>query len=113
MRRRIGGDFLGRSFGNNLSPPTGPTFRTEVDNPVCGLDDVQVVLDDDDGVAVIAQTLQYVQKLLDIVEVQAGRGLVQDVQGFACVPFGQLLGQLDPLCFAPPDRVTALWPRRM
>ena len=34
---------------------TGATFGAEVDHPVGGLDDVQVVLDDDDGVAGVAQ----------------------------------------------------------
>ena len=33
-------------------------FRAHVHKLVCGLDDVEVVLDDDDGVAVVAQALQ-------------------------------------------------------
>jgi len=36
-------------------------FRAEIDDPVGGLDDVEVVLDDDDGVAVIAQPVQHRQ----------------------------------------------------
>jgi len=35
------------------------------------------VLDDDDGIAVIAQAVQYRQQLRDIVEVQAGGGFIQ------------------------------------
>ena len=36
-------------------------FRAHVHKPVCGLDDVEVVLDDDDGVAVVAQALEHLE----------------------------------------------------
>jgi hypothetical protein len=35
--------------------------------------------------------MQYVQQLLDVVEVKAGGRLVQYVQGFAGIALGQLL----------------------
>jgi hypothetical protein len=38
--------------------PACAAFRPEIDDPVSGLDDVEVVLDDDDGIAVIAQAVQ-------------------------------------------------------
>jgi hypothetical protein len=47
-----------------------------VDNPVRGFDDIEIVLNDDDGVAVVAQAMQYDEQLLYIVKVQTGGGFV-------------------------------------
>ncbi len=58
-----------------------------------------MAITDDDGVTCICQAVQHVQQLLDVGEVQAGGGLVQDVQGVAAGRFAQLGGQLDPLGF--------------
>jgi hypothetical protein len=61
---------------------------------------------------VVAQAVQHREQLLDVVEVQAGGGLVEDVQGAAGVALGQFRASLTR-CASPPDRVVALWPRRM
>ena len=50
-----------RRTGDHDLATADAAFRTEVDDPVGGLDDVEVVLDDDDGVAVITQPVQYRQ----------------------------------------------------
>ena len=55
-------------------------FRAKIDNPVRGFNHVQVMLDDHDGVALIAQLMQHVQQLLDISKVQTGGRLIQDIQ---------------------------------
>jgi diacylglycerol O-acyltransferase / wax synthase len=52
----------------------------EVDDPVGGLDDVEVVLDHDDRVALVDQAVQHVEQLADVVEVQPGGRLVEDVE---------------------------------
>ena len=79
---------------------TGAPLRPQIDDPVCGFDDVQIVLDDDDGVAAIPQLVQYLEQLLDVVEVQPCGGLVQDVEGLPGIPLGELARQLDPLRLA-------------
>ena len=79
---------------------TGAAFRPHVDDPVCGLDYVQVVLDHDDGVAGVAQLVQHPQQQFDIGEVQAGGRLVKDVEGSAGVAFAQLQRQFDALGLA-------------
>ena len=53
--------------------------RGQVDDPVGVLDDVEVVLDDDDGVALVDEALEHVEELADVLEVQTGRRLVEDV----------------------------------
>ncbi|MNJ81959.1 hypothetical protein D3C77_810540 [compost metagenome] len=55
------------------------------------------MLDHDDRVAVVAQSMQYIEQLLDVREVQTGGWLVEDVQGLAGIALGQLAGQFHPL----------------
>src|SRR5678815_652098 len=49
-------------------------FGAQVDHPVGGLDDFEVVLDDDNRVAAFNQFVKDFKQLRNIVEVQAGRG---------------------------------------
>ena len=63
------------------------------------LDDVEIVFDDDDGIAAIAQAMQYAEQLFDVMEVQAGRRLVEDIQRVTRVAFRQFFRKLDALCF--------------
>jgi hypothetical protein len=48
-------------------------FGAEIDDPVGGLDDFEIVLDDEHRVAGLDQRVQYVEELADIVEMQPGR----------------------------------------
>ena len=81
-----------------------PALRTQVDEPVGGLDDVEVVLDHDDGVAAVDQPVQHVEQPLDVGEVQAGRRLVEDVERPPGRGLGQLGGELDALRLAARER---------
>ena len=82
----------------------GAAFGAEVDDPVRGLDDVEVVLDHDHRVAVVAQPVQHGQQQLDVVEVQAGRRLVEDVERAPGVALGQLERELHALRLAAGER---------
>jgi hypothetical protein len=75
-------------------------FGAHVDEPVGALDDVQIVLDHEDRVAQVGQAIEHIQKVLDVGEVQAGRGLIEDVERVAGGVFAELRGQLDALGFA-------------
>ncbi len=86
------------------SPPADSGLRAKVDHPVGRLDDFQVVLDHNDGVAQIGQAVDHVQKLAHVVEVQAGGGLVEDVERLPGIRPRQLGGQLDALSFAAGER---------
>lgn len=98
---------LRRTRHQNTATTSAP-FRAQINDPVRGFDDVQVVLDDDDGVAPIPQLVQYLEQLLDIVEVQPRGRFVQDVEGLASVPLGELPRQLDPLRLAARERGSGL-----
>ena len=73
---------LGRALGDDLAAARA-ALRPEVDDPVGRLDDVEVVLDDDDRVAGLDEPVEHLEQLLDVGEVEAGRRLVEDVQGLA------------------------------
>ncbi len=93
------GDELGRALGDDAAA-TLAAFGAEVDDPVSLLDDVEVVLDDEHGVAEIDEALQDVEELSDVIEVQTGGGLVEDVERAAGLALGKLASQLDALGFA-------------
>ena len=79
-------------------------FGTEIDDPVRRLDHVEVVLDHDDRIALVDESVDDLQQLANVVEVKARRGLVEDVERSAGGAFGQLLGEFDALCFAAGER---------
>ncbi len=69
----------GSAFGDQLAAAVA-AFRTQVDQPVGDLDDVQVMLDDQHRVAGIHQALKDLDQLVHVGGMQADRGLVQHVQ---------------------------------
>src|SRR3990170_43337 len=91
--------FFGGALGDDVAAGVA-AFGAEVEDPVGGFDDVGVVLDDDDSVAEVGEAVEDAEELLDVVEVQAGGGLVEDVEGAAGLAAGELAGQLDALGFA-------------
>jgi len=70
------GHLLGRPLGDDIAALLA-ALGPEVDHVIGGLDHVRVVLDDDHGVAQLDESVQHVEQLLDVCEVQAGGGLVE------------------------------------
>ncbi len=79
--RRLG-DLLRRALGDDGAALVA-ALGTEVDDPVGRLDHVEVVLNDDDRVALLDQTAQNLQQTPRVLEVQPRRRLVEDVEGVA------------------------------
>src|SRR5882724_2255956 len=92
-------DEFGRALGDNAAAAFA-AFGPEVDDPVGLFDDVEMVLDDEHGVAEINEALQDVEELSNVVEVQAGGGLVENVERAAGLAFRKLTRELDALGFA-------------
>ena len=67
---------------------------------VGSLDDVQVVLHDDHGIALVHQTVEHAEQDTDVLEVQTRGGLVQNVQGAARIALGKFGGQFHSLALA-------------
>jgi len=75
-------------------------FRADIDDPVGGLDDLQIMLDHHHGVALVDERVQHLEQLAHVFEVQPGGGLVQNIQRAAGGAPGKLLRKLDALGFA-------------
>src|SRR5436190_21546521 len=103
VARRVGGDVFGRYDCDDLAA-AGSAFGAHVDDPVGGLDDVEVVLDDDDSVAGVAQLVQYLEQQIDVGEMQPGRRFVEDVQRAAGVALAEFERELDALRLAARQR---------
>ena len=71
---------LFRCAGRDDATAVLAPFGTQVDHVVGRLDDVEVVLDHEQGVPRLEQLAERGEQLRDVVEVQPGRRLVQDVQ---------------------------------
>src|SRR5258708_6443618 len=67
------------SLGYNLATAVAP-FGSHVDHPIGAAYDVKVMLDDQDAAAVLDQALEGGQQFGDVVEVQAGGRLVENVE---------------------------------
>jgi len=88
-----------------LAPASGPIF----DEPIGGLEDVEIVLDDDDAVATVDERLEDDQEAFDVVAVEAGRGFVEEKQ---CTRAVRGLGTVDRASCPSNDPNTALVRRR-
>ena len=78
-RLRIPGDLLWCAARDDAAAG-GTALRPKIDQMVGAADDVQVVFDDDDGVALIHELVEHVEQLAGVLEVQAGGRLVEDVE---------------------------------
>ena len=75
-------------------------LRTQVDDPVRGLDHVELMFDHHHSVAQIHKAVQHVEQLTHVLEMQTGGRLIQNVQRFPGLPPAQLARELDALGFA-------------
>ena len=115
--RWVGGDLFGGAGGYDLAAAAA-AFGAHVDDPVGGFDDVEIVLDDEQRAAAVDELAEGGEELGDVVEVEAGGGLVEDVEGaaagFGCrfvggaagdgARGGEVRGELDALGFAAGER---------
>src|SRR5882757_6500711 len=78
----VGGDLFGGAGGDDLAA-AATALGAHVDDPVGGFDDVEIVLDDEEGAAAFDELAEGGEEFGYIVEVEAGGGLVEDVKGAA------------------------------
>ena len=99
---------VGRGPGGDDPPALVAGARTHVDDVIAAGGDAHVVLNADDGVALVDEPVQHAEEQAHVLEVQAGRRLVEDVQRATGVALAQLRGQLDALRLAAGERRRAL-----
>ena len=102
-RRVLVAQLLGGSEAEDLSAP-GSALGPEVDQVVGGLDELEVVLDHEDGVPLVDQPLEGPHQPPHVLHVQPRRGLVQKEQGLTLGSLRQVGHQLDALGFPPGER---------
>ena len=86
-------------------------FRAKVEDPVGGFDDVKVVLDHQQRVAGIHESLEDGEEILDIREMEPGGGLVEDEElagGGRPSAGGEELAELEALGLATGEGVEGL-----
>ena len=93
------GDVFRGAGGDDVAAGVA-TFGAEIDDPVGRFDHFEIVLDDQHRVTGLDQRVQHLEELADIVEVQPGRRLVEDVEGAPGGAPRQFLGELDALRLA-------------
>ena len=91
--------FFGSTGRKHLSSSSS-AFRPHVDDVVGQLDDVEVMLDDNNRIALIHQTIKHIHQNTDIFEMKAGGWFVEDVDGLARISFGKFGSKLYTLAFA-------------
>ena len=83
------------------------TLRSEVDDPIGGVDHIEIMFDDQDASAILDQPLEGIQQFVDVVEMQSGGRLVEDEQRALA---GGLRQMRRPVSRAALPLPTALWP---
>ena len=83
--------------------------RPQIEDVVCALEHIEVVLDDHDGVPLLEQGVEGFKEFGHVVDVQSGRRFVKNEEGVTLsVPPGEEGGELDALCLAAAERVGSL-----
>src|SRR4030095_17139669 len=102
-RLRLPRDLLRRAARDDAAAG-GTTFGPQIDQMIRAPDHIQVVFDDDDGVALIHELVEHVEQLARVFEVQTGGRLVEDVERPSSAPARQLACELDALRFSAAQR---------
>lgn len=83
----VGGNGFGRAAHHDLSPGV-TAFGSHVDDPVGTFDHIEIVFDDNEGVAGVAQSVEDAHEGFDVGEVETGGGFVEQVEGASGAAFG-------------------------
>ena len=91
---------LGRADRDDL-PAAHAAVWPQVQDPVRRLDDVEIMLDHHDGVALVDKAVEHFEELAHILEMEAGGRLVEDVERLSSGAAREFLGEFDALRLAP------------
>src|SRR5260221_12834737 len=68
-----------RRAGHNYLSATAAAFRAEIDDPVCNLDDIHIMFNAKHRAAGVNELAEGREQLTDVVKVEAGGGLVENI----------------------------------
>ena len=95
----IAGDLFGRAGGDDFAALVA-AFGAHIDQPVGGLDDVEIVLDDEKRGAGFEEFAKGGEQFCDVVEMEAGGGLVENIEDALIFGAREMRGEFQPLGFA-------------
>src|SRR6266403_1983360 len=99
MRLLIARDLLRGASGDHLAAHVA-ALGSHVDQPVGGFDDIEVVLDNEQRRSRLEQFAKCGQQLGDVVEMQSGRWLIEDVENALILSSREVGSELEPLRFS-------------
>src|SRR5579863_8782415 len=99
MRLRVARDLLGRSGRDDFTALI-TAFGAEVDKPVRGFDDVEIMFDDDERCTGLEQLAERGKELGDVVEMETSGRFVEDVEDFLVLAAREVRGEFETLGFA-------------
>ena len=67
-------------------------FGSQVDHPIATLDEVHMMFDHQDRITAIDQSLEDLDQLSDVGQMESGGGFVEDVEGIASGGPGEFVG---------------------
>ena len=94
------GDFLRRATRDDVTTLTA-AIRPKINDPISRLDNLQIMFNHDDGIALIDKCLKDFEEFPYILKMETGGRLIQNVESATGRAFGKLTGKLDTLSFAP------------
>lgn len=95
--------FFGCTARKEFSPAL-TAFWSHIYDIVCHFDNVKIMLDNNDRIALIDQLVQHIHQHADILKVQSGGRLIKNIERLACIPLGKFGGKLHTL-LSPPESV--------
>ena len=92
-------DLFWRSRSDDLAAGIAG-FGADVDDVIRGFDDVEIVFNDDDGVAEIGESVENGDELIHVIGMEACGWFVENKERFGSRGFGDFFGEFHSLCFA-------------
>src|SRR5256885_2101168 len=99
----ITGDLLRSAGGYDFAAHVA-ALRPHVDEPVRGFDDVEIVFDDQERGTGIEQFAKGGEELGDVVKMEAGGGLIENIENSLILRTGEMRGEFETLRFPTGER---------
>ena len=93
------GDFFWGTRSHDFSTIRA-SFRPQIDYVVGRFNHIEVMLDDNQGIAIVDKAVERFKQGVDVVNVQASGGLVENEQLFTALAIAYEVGQLHTLVLA-------------
>lgn len=85
------GHLFRRAGGYDLSPGKA-AFRTDIDDMIGTLNNIQVMFNDNDRMPAVGELIERVEEFGDIFEMKAGRWFVKEIEGMIARRLAQEFG---------------------